>query len=72
MALTSNRQIGVAVGVLMAREKVTSERAFDLLRQRSNNTNRKLRDVAEEVALTGQLSQPPTQDGPQSSSGSLR
>ena len=72
MALTTNRQIGVAVGVLMAREKVTSERAFDLLRVRSNNTNRKLRDVAEEVALTGQLSQPPTQDAPQSSPGSLR
>ena len=31
---------------------------------RSNNTNRKLRDVAEEVALTGQLSQPPTHDAP--------
>ena len=60
IALTSNRQIGVAVGVLMAREKVTSERAFDLLRVRSNHTNRKLRDVAEEVALTGQLPQPPT------------
>ncbi len=72
MALTSNRQIGVAVGVLMAREKVTSERAFDLLRQRSNNTNRKLRDVAEEVAFTGQLSQPPTNDASQASPGSLR
>ena len=72
MALTTNRQIGVAVGVLMAREKVTSERAFDLLRVRSNNTNRKLRDVAEEVALTGQLSQPPTQDAHQSWPGSLR
>jgi DNA-binding response OmpR family regulator len=71
MALTSNRQIGVAVGVLMAREKVTSERAFDLLRRRSNHTNRKLRDVAEEVALTGQLSQPPSHDAPQTSPGSL-
>jgi DNA-binding response OmpR family regulator/two-component sensor histidine kinase len=60
-ALTSNRQIGVAVGVLMSREKLTSERAFDLLRLRSNNTNRKLRDVAEEVALTGQLSPPLTE-----------
>ncbi len=66
-ALTSNRQIGVAVGVLMSREKVTSEVAFDLLRLRSNNTNRKLRDVAEEVALTGQLPQPPTRPAPASS-----
>jgi signal transduction histidine kinase/DNA-binding response OmpR family regulator len=62
VALTTNRQIGVAVGVLMSREKVTSERAFDLLRIRSNQTNRKLRDVAEEVVLTGQLSQVPTRD----------
>jgi signal transduction histidine kinase/DNA-binding response OmpR family regulator len=66
VALRSNRQIGVAVGVLMSLEKITSERAFELLRIRSNQTNRKLRDVAEEVALTGQLSQPPTQDARQS------
>jgi DNA-binding response OmpR family regulator len=54
-ALTTNRQIGVAVGVLMSREKITSEQAFDLLRSLSNRTNRKLREVAEEVALTGDL-----------------
>jgi DNA-binding response OmpR family regulator len=59
-ALESNRQIGVAVGVLMSREKVTSELAFDMLRLRSNHTNRKLRDVADEVALTGHLPQHPS------------
>ena len=55
IALTTNRQIGMAVGVLMAREKITSERAFDLLRRQSTNTNRKLREIAEDVTLTGQL-----------------
>jgi hypothetical protein len=39
---------------------------------RSHNTNRKLRDAADDVAFTGQLSPPPTHDGPQSSPGSLR
>jgi DNA-binding response OmpR family regulator/two-component sensor histidine kinase len=55
IAVTTNRQIGMAVGVLMAREKITSERAFDMLRRQSTRTNRKLREIAEEVALTGQL-----------------
>ena len=58
IALTSNRQIGMAVGILMASEKVTSEDAFDLLRRQSTRTNRKLRDIAEEVTHTGQLPRP--------------
>jgi DNA-binding response OmpR family regulator len=55
VAVATNRRIGMAVGVLMAREKVTSETAFQRLRQQSNRTNRKLRDVADEVVLTGDL-----------------
>jgi DNA-binding response OmpR family regulator/anti-sigma regulatory factor (Ser/Thr protein kinase) len=54
-ALTTNRMIGMAVGVVMSSQRVTSDRAFDLLRVRSNDTNRKLRDVAEEVVLTGEI-----------------
>ncbi|MGN6415449.1 ATP-binding protein, partial [Flexivirga sp.] len=54
-AIISNRHIGVAIGVLMASEKVTSQEAFDLLRRVSNDTNRKLRDIAEHVAGTGEL-----------------
>jgi DNA-binding response OmpR family regulator len=54
-ALTTNRTIGMAVGVLMSAHRVTSDRAFDLLRIESNNTNRKLRDVAEDVVLTGDI-----------------
>jgi len=54
-ALTSSRQIGTAIGILMAREYVTSEQAFDLLREASQHLNRKLRDIAAEVELTGVL-----------------
>ena len=54
-ALTSSRQIGTAIGILMAREFVTSERAFELLREASQHLNRKLRDIAAEVEVTGEL-----------------
>jgi hypothetical protein len=52
-ALESNREIGVAIGVLMARHGLTREQAFDVLRHASQNTNRKLAHVAAEVAETG-------------------
>ena len=54
-ALRSSREIGMAMGVLMAVHKVTEDQAFDLLRMASQNTNRKLRDVAVEVAERGVL-----------------
>ena len=54
-ALTSNRDIGVPMGVLMQRHKLTREQAFDLLRVASQNGNRKLRDLAVEVGDTGEL-----------------
>ncbi|HEX8093043.1 ATP-binding protein [Jatrophihabitans sp.] len=54
-ALVSNRQIGTAMGIVMARLKLTDEQAFDLLRKISQNRHRKLRDIAEEVALTGEI-----------------
>jgi GAF domain-containing protein len=54
-ALQSNRDIGAAMGVLMTRLLVTREQAFDLMRIASQRTNRKLRDIAEEVLETGSL-----------------
>jgi hypothetical protein len=54
-ALQSNRQIGTAVGILMATERVTEDDAFALLRQASNQLNRKLADIAGQVTLTGVL-----------------
>ena len=51
--LQSNREIGVAVGVLMARHQLTRDQAFDVLRHASQNSHRPLRDVAAEVVETG-------------------
>ena len=53
--LHSNREIGVAMGVLMHQHQFTRQEAFDVLRVASQNTNRKLADIALEVADTGAL-----------------
>lgn len=55
-ALESNREIGVAMGILMHRHRLTRDQAFDLLRVASQDSNRKLADVAVDVAETGELS----------------
>lgn len=55
VALASNRRIGTAVGILMAQRRITDDAAFDLLRVTSQRTHRKLRDIAEDVVLTGAL-----------------
>lgn len=57
-ALATNRDIGVAMGVLMNEYKITRSQAFDLLRVASQNTNRKLADIAAEVGDTGNLDLP--------------
>lgn len=49
-ALETNREIGVAMGILMANGKLTSQQAFDHLRTASQNLNRKLYDIAADVA----------------------
>jgi hypothetical protein len=54
-ALESNREIGLAIGILMARELCTQEQAFNQLRSASQHLNRKLRDIAEFVKHTGAL-----------------
>ncbi len=55
-ALESNRDIGVAVGILMRDHALTRAQAFDVLRVASQDSNRKLVDVAAEVAETGTIS----------------
>jgi hypothetical protein len=47
--LTSNRAIGQAVGMVMARNNVSDADAFDILRRTSQNSNVKLVDVASEM-----------------------
>lgn len=63
-ALTSNRHIGVAMGILMAAHKVTEDDAFALLRIASQHTNRRLGAIADDVILTGVLDVPPPQRQP--------
>jgi GAF domain-containing protein len=48
-ALASRSVIDQAMGIVMAQQRCTSDDAFTLLRAHSQNTNRKLRDVAAEV-----------------------
>ena len=45
-ALQSRDLIGQAKGILMAREGITADKAFDMLRRASQRLNVKLRDVA--------------------------
>jgi GAF domain-containing protein len=47
--------IGQAKGILMERYRLTADQAFGLLVRTSSVTNRKLRDLAEELSTTGQL-----------------
>lgn len=55
IALMTNRKIGMAIGVLMARNSITDEEAFSLLRKSSQHSHHKLRDVAEYVSMAGEL-----------------
>ncbi len=57
-ALDTNRSIGVALGILMATQKITVEEAFLRLKKASQCTNRKLREIADDVIYTGALSEP--------------
>jgi AmiR/NasT family two-component response regulator len=57
-ALASSRRIGMAVGILMCRHQLTDEAAFGLLREHSQRTNTKVRDLAETVIYTGTLEFP--------------
>lgn len=44
-----------AKGILMERHKLTADQAFRLLAETSMHTNRKVRDVAENLVLTGEV-----------------
>jgi GAF domain-containing protein len=48
-ALASRDLIGQAKGILMARESISADEAFDVLRRASQRSGRKLRDVATDV-----------------------
>jgi GAF domain-containing protein len=47
--LHSNREIGKAIGILMATHKMSEDGALDILKRASQDLNRKMADVAREV-----------------------
>jgi GAF domain-containing protein len=53
-ALATRDVIGEAKGILIEREKVTEDEAFEMLRQVSQHTNTKLRDVARQLVDSAQ------------------
>jgi GAF domain-containing protein len=57
-ALQSRTVIDQAKGILMERHKITADQAFQVLAAASMRTNTKLRDVAEQLVMTGALPNP--------------
>jgi GAF domain-containing protein len=53
-ALATRETIGEALGILMERERITADQAFDILRRASQHLNIKLRDVAQNLVETGE------------------
>jgi GAF domain-containing protein len=53
-ALRTRELIGQAQGILMERERITSDQAFDVLRRASQHMNIKLREVAATLVETGE------------------
>ena len=66
-SLASRGVIDQALGIIMAREQCTQDRAFAILRTASQNSNVKLRDIASAVvtSISGEpaRSAPPFEDG---------
>lgn len=54
-ALSGARTIGAAIGILMVSRKLPYDDAWNLLRTTSEARNRKVRDLAEALVLTGTL-----------------
>jgi len=54
-ALVSNRRIGMALGIMMERHRLTEDQAFDRLRELSQRRNVKLRELAEQIIYTGDV-----------------
>jgi hypothetical protein len=51
--MTSGQMIGQAIGMLRARQNLSEEEAFDVLRRASQRMNVKLRSVAEQIVTFG-------------------
>ncbi len=56
-ALATREMIGQAQGILMERERITADQAYDILRQASHHLNNRIRDVAQALVDTGKSPQ---------------
>ncbi len=54
-AVAARHRVGLAQGILMTRRQLTADQAFTLLKRHSQNTNVKLRTIAQTVIQTGDL-----------------
>ena len=54
-AVDARKLVGQAMGILMERYDLDSDRAFEVLKRYSQDNNRKLRDVAQELIDTRKL-----------------
>ncbi len=57
-ALSTARRIGAAIGIVMANRKLTEKAAFEFIGRLSQERNRKLRDLADDIILTGSAVSP--------------
>lgn len=55
VALQTSRQIGMALGIIMSSRLLTADQAFQAMVHTSQQTHRKLRDIALDVMETGTL-----------------
>ncbi len=53
--LRSNRRIGIAVGIVMERFRLTPDDAFGVLQRLSQERNEKLHAIAERIVDNGEL-----------------
>jgi GAF domain-containing protein len=58
VAVTTNRTIGAAVGILMATHRISQPEAFAMLSAASQRVNRKLHDLAADIAAGSGTEQP--------------
>jgi len=63
-AIATRHVIGEAMGILMGRNDLTEEQAFDVLRRYSQETNIKLREVARRVCDSGGVPRIPPGEPP--------
>jgi hypothetical protein len=63
-AANVHREIGVAIGILMATEQRTADDAFTMLHTASQRLHRDLQEVARQVTTTGRLPDQPGNSRP--------